>query len=770
MAQNYDSHSIIVQKTNNSEKKSRRSQEFLSTLEGASTRLLNPGSKNKRTSEHKETILISFDEEQNIEQLIAELKASGLFDIVEPNFIGHGESTIPNDPIFSSRQYYHVNNGSFNDVNGHPAKVGADMDTDLAWDITTGSDQVVLGVFDSGLRLDHKEFEGRLWVNKGEIPGNGIDDDNNGYVDDINGWDFVNNDNDPTDDHAHGTNVTGIAASTGNNGFGMAGMDWNCKIMTLKVLDADNSGRYSDWIESLYYAADNGLHIGNMSLSGSSFSQSFQDAVDYAYNAGALIVVAMGNNDYANVRYPAGFENSMAIGATNPDDLRVTKATSSWGSNYGSHIDCVAPGNRVYSTRYNSATSFTWWMGGTSQATPQVAGLACLMKGLDLSLTPDEIRNLINSTAEDQVGDPTEDIEGFDNYYGHGRINAYNALLELLPKDNYNLALNSIDFTNELCGLQGSPKVRVTNKGIEDLTEIKLDILLDDIYLSSKTFPVNLSSNTSEVLDLGVINFSEGEVELKVTVNTLNSNEDEDPSDDELIQSINVIDRTPYEFFIDLESMNNALTFSFTTPFKTIESAEINYSETAEERIYNMCLADDCYEISVNNPFGDGCEIEEWKSAVDYCGGDQVSLNGKLYEAKWCGIGNDPSTAEEWGQWLNLGACESAIDTDVFGLRSTSELVFETSVTEFSAPFNEEYCLGSITSIEEIKNDSPQTAFIVSTQDVLDLPEEVDFGYIYSIEGKLIKKVKGNYISFTEMRPGLYLLNTNGVMRKILVQ
>lgn len=373
--------------------------------------------------------LLLINSSLNLKQTVQAIDESGRYSYVEADKKGYGNEVIPNDPIFSTKQYYHLNNGTFNEVSGHSPVIGADMETTLAWDFTTGDTNVILGVFDTGLDLTNNEFSDRLWVNKGEIPNNGIDDDNNGQIDDIHGWDFVNDDNDPTDDQSHGTNVTGIAAATGNNSFGMAGMDWKCKIMVLKVLDSDNSGWYSDWAASLYYAADNGIHVGNMSLSGSGTSTTLENAINYAYTNDALIVVAMGNNDYGDSRYPAAFTNAMAIGATNPDDYRVTKVNTSWGSNYGSHIDCVAPGNRVYSARHDNPTSFTWWKGGTSMATPMVAGLACLLKAQDFSRTADELRDLINNNAEDEVGDPLEDVLGFDNYYGYGRINAYQSLL-----------------------------------------------------------------------------------------------------------------------------------------------------------------------------------------------------------------------------------------------------------------------------------------------------------------------------------------------------
>lgn len=384
---------------------------------------------NKSQKEVKKHIVLTFDNDEKIEVLLKRYEKSGLFKYVEFDYKGKGGSTIPNDPIFSTKQYYHINDGSFSGATGHPAVNDADMDTDLAWDITTGSSNIVLGVFDTGLKMDHQEFSGRFWTNSNEIPNNGYDDDNNGYIDDVNGYDFVNNDGDPTDDQGHGTNVTGIAAATGNNNFGMAGMDWNCKIMVLKVLDENNAGWYSDWSEALYYAADEGINVANMSLYGTSFSNSLKDAVDYAHNKGVLVVVCMGNDNTGVAAYPAGYENAMGIGAVNPDDSRVTPVNFGWGSNYGDHISVVAYGNVVYSTRYNNGTNFGYWMGGTSQATPQVAGLACLIESLDLGFTNTEIRTIIENSAIDQVGLVGEDVLGFDNYHGHGRINAHDALL-----------------------------------------------------------------------------------------------------------------------------------------------------------------------------------------------------------------------------------------------------------------------------------------------------------------------------------------------------
>ena len=359
--------------------------------------------------------------------------------------------TVPDDTYFS-RQYGLYNNGTFS---LSPATNDADIDMELGWDIEQGDQSIIVAVLDSGVNLNHPEFSGRIWGNSNEIL-NGIDDDNNGYIDDLNGWDFTNNDNNPTDDHGHGTNVTGIIGANSNNTLGYSGVDWNCKLMIGKILDQNNSGLYSWWTEAIYYAVDNGAKIINMSVGGSGFSNSMQEAIDYAYNNGVSVVACMMNNDNNVTYYPAGYQNTIAVGSTNPNDERSSpffwSATS--GSSYGNHIDVVAPGNFIYGLNYQSNINYNSYWGGTSQASPLVAGLSSLLLAQDPTRTPDDIRNIIRNTAEDQVGNSSEDVLGFDIYYGHGRINANQALLQSslstneFYTDNLNLSFFPNPFSN----------------------------------------------------------------------------------------------------------------------------------------------------------------------------------------------------------------------------------------------------------------------------------------------------------------------------------
>ncbi|GGD17426.1 S8 family serine peptidase [Flavobacterium orientale] len=398
-------------------------------------------------------LVVVFESEVNIDSIIKKLEETNLFDYVEPDYIAHGSgikqnvnvnllerfiplSTTPNDQFFF-RQWGLHNNGTFS---LSPSVLDADVDMIEAWDITTGSPNIVMAVIDSGIKMDHPEFSGRFWFNTQE-QANGLDDDNNGYVDDIVGWDFVNNDNDPTDDHGHGTNVTGIAVANANNSIGYAGVDWNCKLLPLKVLNQNNSGFTSNIISSIYYAINRDVDVISISIGGSGYSVAYENAINLAYNQNIPVIACMMNFNNNISYYPAAFANTIAVGSTNPNDHRTVPFfwSPTSGSNYGSHIDVIAPGNFIYGLSHTSNTNYGSYWGGTSQATPLVAGVVSLMLSINPNLTVTEIRTILRDTAQDQVGNPTEDILGWDQYYGAGRVNAFNALtyLETLSTTNF---------------------------------------------------------------------------------------------------------------------------------------------------------------------------------------------------------------------------------------------------------------------------------------------------------------------------------------------
>lgn len=382
----------------------------------------------KKSDAHRYHVL-AWKDRYYVDEIVYEMEKSPVVAYAEADGQGAAsgvQQVAPNDQYYF-RQWGLKNDGSFS---LSTAVAGADIDMENGWDIEQGSSSVVLGVIDSGTKLDHPEFSGRLWTNSGEVAGNSIDDDNNGFVDDINGWDFANGDNDPTDDQGHGTNVAGIACASGNNSIGYAGVDWNCRLMTMKGLNASNNGFYSWWADAIYYAVDNGAHVLNMSMGGSGSSITLQNAVNYALSNNVTIVVSMMNFNNNTAYIPASYTGVIAVGSTDPDDTRTAPFfwSNTSGSCYGNHISVVAPGNYMYGLSNTSNTDYSSYWGGTSQATPLVSGLATLLLAQTPGLIPSQIKSVIEATAEDQVGDPGEDVAGWDQYHGYGRINANYAL------------------------------------------------------------------------------------------------------------------------------------------------------------------------------------------------------------------------------------------------------------------------------------------------------------------------------------------------------
>lgn len=434
----------------------------------------------RKTTNHSH--VIQFPEGSDIQQIIDELYATGDIEYAEPDYKGSAGGKLvvaPNDPYYF-RQWSLKNDGTFP---LSPAVAGADIDMENAWEIQQGDSNVVVAIIDSGIKLDHPDFAGRIWMNYNEIPDNGIDDDENGYIDDVQGWDMAYSDNLPIDDFGHGTNVAGIVGANANNEIGYAGVDWNCKIMALKGLESGNFGYYSWWAAAVYYAVDNGANVINMSLGGDSYSASFNEAVDYALDNNVVVVACMMNTNSNTTFYPAGFQGVIAVGATNPNDERAHPFywSPTSGSNYGEHISVIAPGNYIYGLHYLSNTNYNTYWGGTSQATPHVAALAALLLAQDNNMTPAQIKSIIEVSAEDQVGDPAEDTPGWDQYYGHGRINAYNALLSV--------SVNDLNSEEDILSVFPNPAQReFTITFPAETQQIEIINLQGQVVLQKKTF------------------------------------------------------------------------------------------------------------------------------------------------------------------------------------------------------------------------------------------------------------------------------------------
>ena len=315
-----------------------------------------------------------------------------------------------------------------------------------AWDLAWSDPSVVIAVVDTGVNYLQWDLRDRTWFNPGEsgidpatggrtcadpLAFNGADDDGNGYVDDCRGYDFAARDNDPRDGNGHGTAVAGIAAATTNNFIygryeGVAGMARQASLMALRVLDDYGLGYPFNIAEAIDYAAQNGAAVINLSLTlpqnaNPADVEQMRRAVASAQVAGVVVVGASGNQSYSTISYPAAFVDVLAVGASTPADLRASF------SNYGDRLDLVAPGTGIVSTLMAGTHSYGLYNNtgnGTSFASPHVAGVAALVRGLRPDLGQADVRELIRRTADDI------DAAGWDRYTGWGRLNARAALAE----------------------------------------------------------------------------------------------------------------------------------------------------------------------------------------------------------------------------------------------------------------------------------------------------------------------------------------------------
>jgi subtilisin family serine protease len=336
----------------------------------------------------------------------------------EPNVRFHAFAQ-PDDPSYGALWGLDNTGQAVNGLTGTP---DADIDAPEAWSVSTGSQSMTVGVIDTGVDYTHPDLAANIWVNQGEdCPGcrtDGVDNDGNGYVDDWRGWDFKNDDNNPFDDHGHGTHVAGTIGALGDNGAGVVGVSWTVKIMPLKFLGADGSGDAADAVRAVNYATLMGAKVTNNSWGGDGFSQALADAIAQADAHGSLFLAAAGNsftNTDVSPNYPSGYDlpNVLAVAATDQRDARA------WFSNYGRRtVDLGAPGVNILSTQPGASYEY---LDGTSMATPHVAGAAALAWSAFPSASAVGVKALLLRTV-----DPNASLAGRTTT--GGRLNVGTAL------------------------------------------------------------------------------------------------------------------------------------------------------------------------------------------------------------------------------------------------------------------------------------------------------------------------------------------------------
>ena len=344
--------------------------------------------------------------DRDVRAVCAELRDDPDVEYAQPNYI-YERCTEPNDPEFPD-QYAHQL-----------------IQMSDAWDISTGSHDIVVAVLDTGVDVNHPDLKDNIWVNEDEIPDNDLDDDNNGYIDDVNGWNFGDENNDVKPEGGdwfgiagHGTQVSGVIAAMGDNGEGVCGINWYGSIMVLRLSLEITSAEVA---AALDYAAANGAHVANMSFSSDDFGPEgdpiVKTAIDNAFAQGVLLVASAGNDDTAQPHYPAAYYNVMAVASTNGEDIKTGH------SSFGHWVDITAPGTDIVTTDLDNEYIAT---AGTSFSAPYVGAVGALVLAHRPQLTHVEVRAILENTT-----DPVYygDLDPNHGYVGTGRVNAYQALL-----------------------------------------------------------------------------------------------------------------------------------------------------------------------------------------------------------------------------------------------------------------------------------------------------------------------------------------------------
>jgi len=379
-------------------------------------------SKNLPDQKLENIVLVKLEPDKSkssVIEIVADVKEryENIITYAEPDFIMRAEREA-NDPFFSSEGTW---GQDYEDLWGLHR-----IDIEEAWDTSVGSDEIIVAIIDTGVDIDHPDIEDNIWINEEELNGEqGRDDDDNGKVDDVYGWNFVSDNNNPADRNGHGTHCAGTVAATGNNELGIVGVSWNTKIMALKGLNDEGKGYTNGLAAAIRYAAVNGAQVLSNSWGFYGWSNTLADAVDYAHDLGSTIIAAAGNSDTRVEHHGiSNIPRVIAVGAIDANDMKASF------SNYGTKVDVMAPGTDTLSLRSEGTgdnealivDELYYRMSGTSMATPHVSGLIALLLANNPELTNEEIRQILRTTADEQ------NLNGWDYWTSYGSINANNAI------------------------------------------------------------------------------------------------------------------------------------------------------------------------------------------------------------------------------------------------------------------------------------------------------------------------------------------------------
>lgn len=428
------------------------------------TRLARPYHMVKNDKKLSNVFLLEFSDIQNVEQIIAELKSTGKVEYAEKvPLVKH--FLTPNDPSYNSSTQW----GLFQ------------INASQAWNVSTGSASVVVAIVDDAVQTNHPDLSASIYTNTAEVAGNGIDDDNNGYIDDRQGFDVADNDNDPNPPNSsfdHGTHVAGIVGAKSNNSTGIASIGYSVKLLPVKSTNV--ATQVTDGYDGIVYAVTMGVDVINMSWGGTGNSTTAQNIITWASNQGVILVAAAGNDNNNTLHYPAAYTECIAVASTTTGDARSSFSC------YGTWVDVAAPGSSIYSTVPGSAYAYKQ---GTSMASPMVAGLAALVKSVNTGMTASDVRNCILSTAVniDAIN------PGFGGQLGSGRIDAFAAV----TCASATLANPPVaDFVANVTTISAGASVNFTNLSIYNPTSYSWTFTGGTPSTSTQANPSNIVYNT----------------------------------------------------------------------------------------------------------------------------------------------------------------------------------------------------------------------------------------------------------------------------------
>ncbi|HEY5654009.1 MAG TPA: S8 family serine peptidase [Pontiella sp.] len=422
--------------------------------------------------------LIKLGTEASVEECLQFFNGTPGIDYAEPDYVWE-TSIIPNDPRFNEQWGLH-NTGQ---TGGTP---DADIDATKAWSACIGSHKITVAVIDTGVDYNHPDLDDIMWVNLDEIPDNGIDDDKNGFIDDVYGYDFFNNDGDPLDDHGHGTHCAGIIGAEANNTEGVSGVSWNSRIMTLKFLNQGGYGTTAGAVSAIEYAVLMGARVLSASWGGGGYNQALKDAIDAAAAMEIPFVAAAGNNSLNNDHYPfypSSYDSPNVISVISSDHHDGL----SYFSNFGKvSTDLAAPGSFILSCRKDGGYQYKY---GTSMAAPHVSGACALLMSINPSLTATEIKEILIKTSdltlpgicvsEGRMNLASSVAEIFEPWLKASP----NSISELLPHQSTNITISFNSTDLEEGGYTGALSV-ISNDPQKSRVTIPIALIVEPDYLT----------------------------------------------------------------------------------------------------------------------------------------------------------------------------------------------------------------------------------------------------------------------------------------------